>query len=322
MNRRRLLLALCAGALPSLPAPAAAQPFPNRPIKIIVSFPAGGPIDVMARLIGQQLSMSFGQVVIENRPGGSGTLGLKGLVSAPPDGYTLLISGPMQLSVVPTLSKTLDIDPARSIAPVALVSSVPFVLVVAPHVSAKSVPELIAYAKANPGKLNFGTPSGALPHLVGELFKMKTGINFVTIPYRGAATTVTDMLTGQIDMAFEPTSVTLTHIHDAKIRPLAITSAKRSPLLPAIPTIQESGLPGFEAVSWTGLVTTGGTPPEIIATLNRAVTDAVRSPEMTQALGRLGGEGLTGTPEEFATLLMRDSAKWIEVIKTAGIKIE
>jgi tripartite-type tricarboxylate transporter receptor subunit TctC len=158
--------------------------------------------------------------------------------------------------------------------------------------------------------------------LVGELFKMKTGINFVTIPYRGAATTVTDMLTGQIDMAFEPTSVTLTHIHDAKIRPLAITSAKRSPLLPTIPTIQESGLPGFEAVSWTGLVTTGGTPPEVIATLNRAVTDAVRSAEMTQALGRLGGEGLTGTPEEFATLLTRDSAKWIEVIKTAGIKIE
>jgi tripartite-type tricarboxylate transporter receptor subunit TctC len=314
------LLALGAGA--ALAGSAAAQPYPSRPIKIIVSFPAGGPIDVMARLIGQQLSSSFGQVVVENRPGGSGTLGLKGVAGAAPDGYTLLISGPMQLSVVPTLSKSLDIDPTKVLAPVALVSSVPFVLVVAPHVAAKSVPELIAYAKANPGKLNFGTPSGALPHLVGELFKMKTGIDFVTIPYRGAATTVTDMLTGQIDMAFEPTSVTLAHIHDAKIRPLAVTSATRIPQLPDIPTIIESGVPGFEAVSWTGLVTTGGTPPEIIATLNRAINAAVKSPEMTLALTRLGGEGLTGSPQDFAALLARDSAKWVEVVKAAGIKIE
>jgi tripartite-type tricarboxylate transporter receptor subunit TctC len=317
---RRILAALLAVAVTA--GAAAAQPFPNRPIKIIVSFPAGGPIDVMARLIGQQLSASFGQVVVENRPGGSGTLGLKGLVSSAPDGYTLLISGPMQLSVVPTLSKSLDIDPVKSIAPVALVSSVPFVLVVAPHVTAQSVPELIAYAKANPGKLNFGTPSGALPHLVGELFKTRTGINFVTIPYRGAASTVTDMLTGQIDMAFEPTSVTLSHIHDAKIRPLAVTSATRSAQLPSIPTIMESGVAGFEAVSWTGLVATGGTPPEIIAQINRAVNQAVKSEEMTLALRRLGGEGLTGSPQEFAALLARDSAKWVEVIKTAGIKIE
>jgi tripartite-type tricarboxylate transporter receptor subunit TctC len=322
MVKCKLLVALTATIL-ALPAShAGAQSYPTKPIKLVLPYAPGGATDFIGRTLAQYLGETIGQpVVAENRTGSGGIPGTDYVVRSAPDGYTLVMMDPA-LVINPTLLQSVPFDVFKDLQVVSRVNSSPLVLVVSPSLPAKSYAEFLAYAKANPGKLNFGTPSGALPHLVGELFKMKTGIDFVTIPYRGAATTVTDMLTGQIDMAFEPTSVTLTHIHDSKIRPLAITSAKRSPLLPEIPTIQESALPGFEAVSWTGLVTTGGTPPEIIATLNRAVTDAVRSAEMTQALGRLGGEGMTGTPQEFAALLARDSAKWIEVVKTAGIKIE
>ena len=251
---RNLFAALVAlGAATALPAPAAAQTYPNRPIKMIVPFPAGGPIDVMARLLSQKLSSSFGTVIVENRPGGGSTVGLKAVAAAEPDGYTFLFGGTMTLSVIPPMFRGPEGDAIRGMVPIALVSSTPFVLIVAPRVPAKTVAELVAYAKANPGKLNFGAPAGATPLLVGELFKMKAGIDFTTIPYRGAATTMNDMLTGQIDMALEPTSVTLAHVHDGKIRPLAVTSRARSPELPALPTMIESGLPGVVAVSWTGV---------------------------------------------------------------------
>src|SRR3954452_6871416 len=266
---QRLLAALI-GVFAALgTAPAHAQTYPNRPIKLIVPFPAGGPIDVMARLLAQKLSAGFGNVMVENRPGGGSTIGLKSVALAEPDGYTLLFGGTMTMSVFPPLLKGPEGDAIRAMTPVSLVSSTPFVLIVAPRVPVTSVQELIAYAKVHPGKLNFGAPAGATPLLVGELFKMKAGISITTIPYRGAATAMTDMLSGQIDMAFEPTSVTLGHVKDGKVRPLAVTGEKRNSELPMLPTMAESGVPGVVAVSWTGVSGPSGTPAEVVAKLNR-----------------------------------------------------
>jgi tripartite-type tricarboxylate transporter receptor subunit TctC len=305
-----------------LPSAARPQTFASHPVRIIVPFPAGGPIDVMARLVGQAISTSVGQVIIENRPGGGSTVGLKAAAAAEPDGHTLLYGGMMTLSVLPTLSRSLEGTSAGHFTPVALVASAPFVLVVARRVRAKSVQELIAYAKANPGKLNFGAPAGATPLLVGELFKMKAGADIVTVPYKGAANVLTDLLSGQIDLAFEPTSVTLVHVKDGKIRPLAVTSGKRSADLPDLPTMAEAGVPGVVAESWTGLVAPPNTPPAIVAKLNSAVNAGLQSADMQAALRKLGSEAVGGTPQDFSSYLATEAPKWIPVVKSAGIKID
>jgi tripartite-type tricarboxylate transporter receptor subunit TctC len=212
----RFLLALFALAVATLHAGAASAQttYPSRPIKLIVPFPAGGPIDVMARLLGQKLSTTFGTVIVENRPGGGGTVGLKAVAAAEPDGYTFLFGGTITLSVVPMVMTAPEGEQIRRMTPVALISSTPFVLIVAPRLPITTISELVAYARANPGKLNFGAPAGATPLLVGELFKLRAGIAFTTVPYRGAANTMNDMLSGQIDMVIEPTSVSLAHIHE------------------------------------------------------------------------------------------------------------
>jgi tripartite-type tricarboxylate transporter receptor subunit TctC len=274
-----------------------------------VPFPAGGPIDVMARLIGQKLTPTLGQVIIENRPGGGSTVGLKAAMASEPDGHTLMVGGLMTLSVLPTMSKSLDIDPVNGFAPIVAVSGTPFVLIVPPRVSARTAQELIAYAKANPGKINFGAPAGATPIMVGELFKMRTGINIVTVPYRGAANVMTDMLGGQIDMSFEPTSITLSHVREGKVRPLAVTGATRSSELPDVPTMLESGVPDMVAVSWTGLVAPPRTPPRIIARLNKDVNEALKSADMIAALQKLGSIPLGGSPAGFPQPPRRGSAQ-------------
>jgi tripartite-type tricarboxylate transporter receptor subunit TctC len=317
-----LLAALIGFAIALGAAPAHAQTYPNRPIKLIVPFPAGGPIDVMARLLAQKLSAGFGNVMVENRPGGGSTVGLKSVATAEPDGYTFLFGGTMTMSVFPPLFKGPEGDAIRAMTPISLVSSTPFVLVVAPRVPATTVQELIAYAKANPGKLNFGAPAGATPLLVGELFKMKAGINFMTVPYRGAATTMNDMLTGQIDMAVEPTSVTLAHVAEGTIRPLAVTGATRNSELPALPTMAESGVPDVVAVSWTGVSGPPRTPTDVVAKLNRAINDALKSDDMKLALRKLGGDPLGGSPQEFAAFLGQEAPKWVEVVKASGLKID
>ncbi len=289
----RTLFALIAlAATACLGGPASAQSYPNKPIKLIVPFPAGGPIDVMARLLAQKLSASFGAVIVENRPGGGSTVGLKAVATAEPDGYTFLFGGTMTLSVIPAVTTSPESDLIRRMSPIALISSTPFVLIVAPRIPATSVGELIAYARANPGKLNFGAPAGATPLLVGELFKMRADIAFTTVPYRGAATTMTDMITGQIDMAIEPTSVTLAHIHEGKIRPLAVTSPAR------------------------------GTPPGIVARLNRAINEALAAADMKAALKKLGSDALGGSPQDFTALLAEERPKWVEVVRAAGLKLD
>jgi tripartite-type tricarboxylate transporter receptor subunit TctC len=313
-----MVLAAAVGAAAS----AYGQSFPNRLMRLTVPFPAGGPMDVMARLVAQKVSANLGQMIIENRPGGGGTVGLRAVSNADADGYTLLFGGQTSFVVTPGLSKSMANDPIKGFTPVALVSSEPFVLVVAKHLPVTTLPELIAYAKANPGKVNFGAPSGATPQFVGELFKTRAGVDIVTIPYKGAANVVTDLLAGQIDLAFEPTSVTITHVNDAKVRPLAVTGKTRSGLLPALPTVMEAGLPDFSATSWTGVAVPVGTPPAVIATLNRAINDALSSDDMRLTFKTLGVDPLGGSPQDFAAFLAEETPKWIGVIKAAGIVVE
>jgi tripartite-type tricarboxylate transporter receptor subunit TctC len=318
----RLIAAMLGVCLTLAVAPAPAQTYPNHPIKLIVPFPAGGPIDVMARLLAQKLSSGFGNVMVENRPGGGSTIGLKSVALADPDGYTLLFGGTMTMSVFPPLFKGPEGDAIRGMTPISLVSSTPFVLIVAPRVPAKTVPELVAYAKANPGKLNFGAPAGATPLLVGELFKMKAGISITTIPYRGAATIMNDMLSGQIDMAVEPTSVTLAHVSEGTIRPLAVTSAARSSELPALPTMAESGFPEVVALSWTGVSGPRGMPAEIVEKLNHAINEQLKADDMKMALRKLGSDPLGGTPKEFGSFLAEEAPRWVEVVNAAGLKLD
>jgi tripartite-type tricarboxylate transporter receptor subunit TctC len=319
----RMLFALLVLAAATLSgANASAQSYPNRTIKLIVPFPAGGPIDVMARLLSQKLSATFGSVIVENRPGGGGTVGLKAVASAEPDGYTFLFGGTITLSVVPAVMSGAEGDQIRRMTPVALISSTPFVLIVAPRLPITTVPELISYARANPGKLNFGAPAGATPLLVGELFKLRAGIAFTTVPYRGAANTMNDMLSGQIDMAIEPTSVSLAHIHEGKIRPLAVTSRTRSAELPALPTMTESGVAGVVAVSWTGVIGPAGVPADITARLNRVINDALAADDMKLALRKLGSDPLGGSAQDFAALLAEESPRWLEVVRAAGLKFD
>jgi tripartite-type tricarboxylate transporter receptor subunit TctC len=320
----RVLLALLALAIATLHdgAASAQTTYPSRPIKLIVPFPAGGPIDVMARLLGQKLSTTFGTVIVENRPGGGGTVGLKAVAAAEPDGYTFLFGGTITLSVVPAVMTAPEGEQIRRMTPVALISSTPFVLIVAPRLPITTVAELIAYARANPGKLNFGAPAGATPLLVGELFKLRAGIAFTTVPYRGAANTMNDMLTGQIDMVIEPTSVSLAHIHDGKIRPLAVTSRTRSAELPALPTMAEGGVPGVVAVSWTGVSGPPGLSAEITTRLNRAINAALAADDMKLALSKLGSEPLGGSAQDFAALLAEEGPRWLEVVRASGLKFD
>jgi tripartite-type tricarboxylate transporter receptor subunit TctC len=320
----RALLALLALAIATLHhgAASAQTTYPSRPIKLIVPFPAGGPIDVMARLLGQKLSTTFGPMIVENRPGGGGTVGLKAVAASEPDGYTFLFGGTITLSVVPAVMTAPEGEQIRRMTPVALISSTPFVLIVAPRLPITTIADLIAYARANPGKLNFGAPAGATPLLVGELFKLRAGIAFTTVPYRGAANTMTDMLTGQIDMVIEPTSVSLAHIHEGKIRPLAVTSRTRSAELPALPTMAESGVPGVVAVSWTGVTGPPSLPAEITARINRAINAALAAEDMKLALSKLGSEPLGGSAQDFAALLAEESPRWLEVVRAAGLKFD
>jgi tripartite-type tricarboxylate transporter receptor subunit TctC len=319
---RTLLALFVALAMSAIGGPACAQSYPSRTIKLVVPFPAGGPIDVMARLVSQKLSATLGTVIVENRPGGGGTVGLKAVATAEPDGYTILFGGTITLSVIPAVTTVAEADLIKRMTPVAMVSSTPFVLIVAPRLPITTVPELVAHARSNPGKLNFGAPAGATPLLVGELFKLRAGIAFTTVPYRGAATIMSDMLSGQIDMAIEPTSVTLAHIHEGKIRPLAVTSRTRSPELPALPTVIESGVPDVVALSWTGIAGPAGMPADITARLNRAINEALNADDVKASLKKLGSQPLGGSPQDFAALLAEEGPRWLEVVRAAGLKFD
>jgi tripartite-type tricarboxylate transporter receptor subunit TctC len=313
-----LALGLAAGSA------AHAQPYPARPIRIIVPTPPGGPVDVVARLLANYLPARIGQsVIVDNRPGAGNTIGSKEAAHAEPDGYTLLYSSASGLVLAPMLQKNAGYDPIASFETVALVAASSNILVVNPSVPATTVPELVAYARANPGKVNFSSGGvGVLPHLIGEMFKARAGIDIVHVPYRGGGPSITDVLAGQVQMTFEGTSVLLPLIQAGKLRALAVTSPTRIPELPDVPTMIESGFPGFAATSWTGLLAPAGTPRDIVATLNARLNDVVALSEFKSALARLSSGPLGGTPADFTALIRSDIATWQPIVTSLNIKTD
>ena len=313
ITRRSVLSSLAGFALfapifslilaPALTTRAVAQTYPDKPIKLIVPFPAGGPTDFMARLISQYLSTHLGQVIVENRPGAGGTIAAKSVASEKPDGYTLLYGSSGTLGIGPALYRNAEYDPVKSFAPIALVSRVPFALVVALSVPATTVAELVAYAKANPGKLNFGAGMGTPPHLVGELFKVVTGTDIVFIPYKGAAASMTDVLSGQMQMTIDGLTTSIPHIQSGKVRALAVMSPERVPEIPDVPTMAESGYPGFPPASWTGILAPAGTPAALVAKVNAAINAGLASPEIKAAFAKFSAEAKALTPQEFAAFI-------------------
>ena len=306
-----------------LATPAAAQSYPSKPVKLVVPFAAGGPIDIMGRLIAHWLTSALGQqVIVDNRAGASGAIGTRAAASAEPDGHTLLVGSVTTMVTGPLLSRAVAYEPLRDFVPVALLASTPFALVVAPNIPASTPQELAAYGRANPRKLNFGTPVGTLAHLTGELFRVRTGVDFVMIPYKGAATAVTDILAGQVDMTFEPTSVLVSHVHDGKVRAIGVTGAFRSPLLPDVPTMIESGFEGFTSYSWTGILAPAKTPAAIVNKLNAAINQGLNSPEMASSLAKFGAEHRAGSPEDFTAFILEETRKWGAIIRSAGVKLD
>lgn len=320
-DRRDVLLAVLLTGVGT--AARAQEKYPTRPIRLLVPFPAGGPVDVMGRLIGQRLSSTLGQqVIIENRPGAGSTLAARATASADPDGYTLLVASAASLAIGPALYNNIGYDPATSFAPIAMVSSVPYVMIAGPSVSAKTLPDLVAYAKANPGRLNIGVPNGAPPHMIAAWFRSVTNTDVVIIPYKGASNVITDLMGGQIDLGFETTSVTFGHVHDGKVKALGVATQARLPELPEVPTMIEGGLPDFVASSWTGIMAPAGIPKDIIGKLNAEVNAGLRSPEMQDRFKKLAAEANPGTPEDFTAFIVREVPKWQAMAKLAGVKAE
>jgi tripartite-type tricarboxylate transporter receptor subunit TctC len=322
--RRRLLhLAACAAVLPALPSFASTQSYPSRPVRIIVGFAAGGPNDVLARLIGQWLSERFGQpFVIENRPGAGSNIATEAVVHATPDGYTLLLVGTPN-AINATLYANLNFNFIRDISPIAGLIRGALVMVVHPSVPAKTLPEFIAYAKANPGKLSYGSGGvGGITHITAELFKQETGgLDIVHVPYRGVAPALTDLLGGQVQVLFTNLSLLIGYIGTGKLRALAITTATRSDALPDIPAIGEF-VPGYEASSVFGLGVPRNAPTEIIDGLNKQINAALVDPQFKVRLAHLDGIALGGSPADFGKLIADETEKWRNVIRLANIKPE
>jgi tripartite-type tricarboxylate transporter receptor subunit TctC len=306
--------------------PAAAQPvaYPARPVKLIVPFPPGGPVDVTARIISQHLPRTLGQtVIVENRAGAAGALGAKAVAGAEPDGYTLLCGNISTLVVVPAVTNNRDYDPSKVFIPVAKISQNYEVLVVHPAFAAKSVAELVALAKANPGKLNFGSAGhGNATHLAAELFKLKTGTDIVHVPYKGAADAVTGVLGGQVQMFFGDIAGMLPLLQQGTLRALAISSETRGPLLPDLPTMIESGVPDYVVLTYVGVVAPAGTSASIVGKLNAAINESLTAPEVATAFAKLGAEVRPAPPRDFADFLAAETQKWSSLARAANIRIE
>ncbi len=318
LSRRALLSATAALAFS---APALAQTYPDRPIKLVVPFPPGGPVDVTARIVAQPLAPLLGQpVVIENRPGASGMIGGKAVATADPDGYTILCGNISSLVVTPIVNNNRDYDPVKAFVPVAKLSQNYQVLVVAPDFAPKTVQELIAFAKANPGKLNFGSAGpGNASHLGAELFKLKTGVDIVHIPYKGAADAMTGVMGGQVEMFFGDIAGAMSLIREGRLRALAWSSEVRNPDLPDMPTMIESGV-DYVALTYIGVVAPAGTPPAIVARLNGAINQSLVAPEAAAAMQRIGAEVRPASAQEFDRFLTRERAQWAEVVRRSGLK--
>src|SRR6266446_5646878 len=321
-HRQFLKLAAVVAAAAAVPQFASALDYQTRPVRIIAGFAAGGGVDVTARLIGQWLTDRLGQsFVIENRPGAGGNIGTEAVVNAATDGYTLLLAT-VPNAVNASLYEKLNFDFVRGIAPVAGIIRVPMVILVHPSVPVRTVPELISYAKANPGKINMASAgNGSAPHMAGELFKMMAGVNMVHVPYRGQGPALSDLLGGQVQVYFATAPGTSDYIATGKLRALAVTSASRAELLPELPTVGDF-VPDYETSQWYGIGAPANTPAEIVDKLNREINAAIADPGMKARLAAIGGEPLPGSPAEFGKLIAEETEKWGRVVRSAGIKPE
>ena len=321
-RREFLRLSATAIALPAAVHLARAETYPARPVHVIVGFAAGGPNDISARLIAQWLSERLGQqFVVENRPGAGGNVATELVVRAPADGYTLLLV-PAPAAINATLYDNLNFNFIHDIAPVAGILRVPEVMVVNPAVPANTVPEFIAYAKANPGKINMASAgNGTVPHVAGELFKFMTGVDLVRVGYRGGGPALVDLMGGQVQVMFEPTLSTIGYIRAGKLRALAVTSATRSAALPDVPTVGEF-VPGYEATAWFGIGAPRNTPSEIVDKLNGEINAGLVDPKIKERLADLGGEPMPMSPADFAKFIADETEKWGKVVRAAGIKAE
>ncbi|HEY2135358.1 MAG TPA: tripartite tricarboxylate transporter substrate binding protein [Xanthobacteraceae bacterium] len=322
LRRRFLQLGAGAAALPALAPVAWAQTYPARPVRIVVGFTAGGSTDIAARLIGQALSERLGQpFVIENRPGAGTNLATELVVKSPPDGYTLVMVGP-SATINATLYDKLNFVFLRDIAPVAGLTRQPQILLASPSLAANNVPELIAYAKANPGKITMASAGiGSMGHLTGELFKIMAGVDFVHVPYRGAGPALTDLLGGQVQISFAGIAGSIEYIRSGKLRALAVTTTARAQGLPDVPTVGEF-VPGYEASDWVGVGAPKNTPAEIVDKLNREIAAALADPQLKARFANFGGTAFALTPAAFGKLLADETEKWGKVIRTAGIRAE
>ncbi|MBI3936971.1 MAG: tripartite tricarboxylate transporter substrate binding protein [Betaproteobacteria bacterium] len=324
-TKARLLVvpALCLAWL-SGAAGAAQVQYPTKPIRLIVPFPPGGTTDVVARVIAQKLTENWSQqVVVDNRPGAGGIIGTELAAKAPADGYTLLLGSITTHAVNPSLYKKLPFDPLRDFAPVSLAVSTPQVLVVHPSVAAKSVKELIALAKAKPGQLNYASAgTGTSPHLTFELFKSMAGVNLVHVPYKGTGPAITDLIGGQVQTMITGVVALYPHIKAGKLRALGATSAKRVAALPDVPTIAESGVPGFDVASWFGVFAPAGTPKPVVTRLNAEIVKILAVPELRRKLAAQGADPATNTPEQFAAYVKSELARWGKVVQATGARVD
>ena len=320
-----LVRVLCLAVTLALGAPpAVAQSYPARPIRIIVPYPPGGTSDILARTLGQKLTDTLGQpIVVENKPGANGNLGAEFVAKSPPDGYTLLLADIGALVISPSVYPTLAFDPAKDFAPVTMVAYSPHILVVNPSVPANSVKELVAFANAKPGKLNFAISGvGGAPHLAGVDFALRTGIKWEYIPYKGGSQAIADVAAGQADVTLNGMLATYPLVQGGRLKLLAVSSAKRMSAIPDVPTIAESGVPGFETGSWQGVVAPAGTSPDIVAKLNATIAGILNTPDMRASLAKQGAEVRTNSPQEFGTFIRTEKAKWAKVVKDANVKID
>ncbi len=312
-----VLFALCACG-------AYAQSYPTKPLRFVVPFAAGGGSDLVARTVAQKISEALGQsVIVDNRPGAAGTIGADLVAKSPPDGHTLLLGSNGPLAINPSLYAKLPYDAARDFAPVSLVTVMPFLLVTHPSLPVKSVKDLVALAKAKPGQLNYGSPgSGSTTHLANELLKSMTGMQITHIPYKGVAPAAIDLISGQLQMMSGDLSTLIPHVRSGKMRALAVTGTRRSSLLPDMPTVAESGVPGYAAHGWFGVLVPAAAPHAVIERLNAAIVKGLAANDARERLGALGGEVAASTPEQFGAFIATEAAKWSKLIKALGLKSE
>ncbi len=315
---------VCAACCAAVALPAWAQSYPAKPVRMIVPFPAGGATDIVARLLAQKLSEAWGQqVLVDNRGGAGGTIGSDLAAKSPADGYTILVGTSSTHAIAQSLYAKLPYDSVRDFAPVTLLASATIMLATHPSVPARNVKELIALAKARPDQLSFASSgNGGVSHLVGELFKSQAGVQMLHVPYKGDAPALIDLVSGQVSLEFGTAVAFLPYVKSGKLKALAVTNPKRSPVLPEVPTVAESGLPGFEALQWFGIFAPAGTPREIITRLNAESVRIMRQPDMKERLSALGADVVASTADEFATFQKAEIAKWANVVKSSGARIE